>query len=93
MNDDLQKLPESVGYIAKIVLALRAMNGVAKAAAVKNSIVETMTASKEPINEATLKTGVPKYQNDIQWARMFLVNAGLLEPVNISGYGTWKLTK
>ena len=93
MNDDPQKIPESVGYIAKIVLALRAMNGVAKAAAVKNFIVETMTANQEPINEATLKTGVPKYQNDIQWARMYLVNAGLLDPVNISGYGTWKLTK
>lgn len=93
MNNDQPKIPESVAYIAKIVLALRAMNGVAKAAAVKSSIVETMTANKEPINEATLKTGVPKYQNDIQWARMYLVNAGLLEPVNISGYGTWKLTK
>jgi restriction system protein len=93
MNDDQQKIPESVGYIAKIVLALRAMSGVAKAAAVKNSIVETMTANKEPINEATLKTGVPKFQNDIQWARMYLVNAGLIEPVNIAGHGVWKLTK
>lgn len=94
MNDgNKQKFPESVGYIPKIVSALREMNGVAKATAVRDSIVQTMTANKEPINEALLlKTGVPKYQNDIQWARMYLVNAGLLEPVKTAGHGVWKLT-
>lgn len=92
-DNDLQKLPDAVGYIPKIITTLREMNGVAKAAAVRNSIVAVMSAIKAPINETLLKTGVPKYQNDIQWARMYLVNAGLLEPVDVAGHGVWKLTK
>jgi restriction system protein len=91
-DNDLQKLPEAVGYIPQIIAALRELNGVAKAAAVRDSIVGTMKANAQPINETLLKTGAPKYQNDIQWARMYLVNAELLEPVSIAGHGIWKLT-
>lgn len=92
-DNELQKLPEAVGYIPRIITALRAMDGVAKAAAVKDAIVANMTANNEPISEALLKSGGPKYQNDIQWARMYLVNAGLLEPVDKAGYGVWKLSE
>jgi restriction system protein len=92
-DNDLQKLPEAAGYVPKIIVALRDLNGVAKAAAVRDSIVSTMKANAEPINETLLKTGAPKYQNDIQWARMYLVNAGLLEPVSIAGHGIWQLTE
>ena len=92
-DNNLSKLPDAVGYMPKIIIALRAMSGVAKAAAVRESVVDTMTANKEPINEAPLKNGAPKYQNDIQWARMYLVNAGMLEPVSSAGHGVWKLTE
>lgn len=87
-----QKFPDALAYMPRIVLALRDMDGVGKAAAVKEWIVATMTESKEQINETVLDSGVPKYQNDIQWARMFLVNANMLEPMAISGRGVWKLT-
>lgn len=91
-DNDLQKFPEAVGYIPKVIAALRELKDVARAAAVRDSIVGAMKANAEPINEAQLKTGAPKYQNDIQWARMYLVNAGLLEPVSIAGHGIWQLT-
>lgn len=34
--------------------------------------------------------GVPKYQKDIYWSQMYLVNAGLLEPAKTAGHDTWK---
>jgi len=89
---DLTKFPEAVGYIPRILSALREMDGIAKAAAVKEAIVATMTANGESISEKLLASGAPKYQNDMQWARMYLVNAGMLEPVSVAGRGVWKLT-
>lgn len=86
-------VPEAMGYMARIVLALRDMDGSGKAAAVKEWIIATMSENKEVINETLLDSGVPKYQNDIQWARMFLVNAKLLEPMVTSGRGVWILTR
>ena len=89
---ELESKPESVAYIPRVIAALRSMEGVAKASAVKDAIVTTMTEQKLPINEVMLASGVVKYQNDIQWARMFLVNAGMLEPSDPKSRGIWKLT-
>ena len=52
-----------------------------------------LTAKGETIPETSLSSGAPKFANDIQWARMYLVNAGLLEPMKTAGYGNWKLTR
>lgn len=94
MNQDteLQKLPEVVRFIPRILATLREMNGVAKAGAVKAAVVQAIFEAGEAVNDQMLASGVPKYQNDIYWARMYLVNAGLLEPAKTAGYGTWKLT-
>jgi restriction system protein len=92
-TSEFQNLPEVVGYIPRVIVALRALDGVAKAAAVRNAIVEAMNASGEPINETQHSSGVLKYANDIAWARMYLVNAGLIEPPTVSGRGVWKLTE
>lgn len=91
-NTDTQKLPEVVSFIPRILATLREMNGVAKAGAVKTAVVQAMSEAGEAMNVQMLASGVPKYQNDIYWARMYLVNAGLLEPAKTAGYGTWKLT-
>jgi restriction system protein len=69
------------------------MDGVAKAAAVRDAIVATMAENNESFNETILSNGAIKYQNDIAWARMYLVNGGMLEPVKASGHGIWKLTR
>ena len=85
--------PGLVDYIPRVVAALRDMDGVAKASAVREAIVANMSANGEPFNQTILSTGAIKYQNDIAWARMYLVNAGMLEPVSVSGHGIWKLTR
>jgi restriction system protein len=51
-----------------------------------------MVENHEPFNEQMHASGVPKYQNDIYWARMYLVNAGLLAPPQAAGHGIWQLT-
>lgn len=88
-----QKLPEAVAYMPRIIEALRDMDGIAKAGAVKEWIVATMAEKNQPISDTMLDSGVPKYQNDIQWARMYLVNGKMLEPVSVAGHGNWMLTK
>ena len=90
--DIQKKLPDSVRYIPLIIQSLRAMSGVAKAAAVKEWIAESLTAINQKIPDTILPSGAPKFSNDIQWARMYLVNAGWLEPRDTAGYGIWKLT-
>jgi len=93
MNDNSQKkLPDSTSYIQPIVEALRSLNGVAKAAAVKQWIAESMAAMRQVVPDTILASGAQKFSNDIQWARMYLVNAAVLEPMTVSGYGNWKLT-
>jgi restriction system protein len=91
-DTDIQKLPEVVRFIPRILTTLREMNGVAKAGAVKAAVVQAIFEAGEAVNDQMLASGVPKYQNDIYWARMYLVNAGLLEPAKIAGHGNWKLT-
>jgi restriction system protein len=88
-----QNQPGPVEYIPRVVAALREMDGVAKASAVRDAIVASMTEHGAPFNETILNTGAVKYQNDIAWARMYLVNAGKLEPAKVSGHGIWKLTR
>ena len=88
-----QNQPGPVDYIPRVVFALREMDGVAKASAVRDAIVASMTEKGEPFNDTILSTGAIKYQNDIAWARMYLVNAGMLEPASVSGHGIWKLTR
>jgi len=93
MSSELQKkLPDAIRYIPMIVEALRAMNGVGRAAAVKDWIAESMEASHQTIPDTILAGGASKFANDIQWARMYLVNAGMIEPKKTAGHGIWKLT-
>ncbi len=70
LNNDAQKLPEVVRFIPRILATLRAMNGVAKAGAVKTAVVQAIVEAGESVNDQMLSSGVPKYQNDIYWARM-----------------------
>lgn len=91
-NTEAQALPEVVRFIPRILSTLRDMNGVAKAGAVKAAVVQAIFEAGEAVNDQMLASGVPKYQNDIYWARMYLVNAGLLEQAKTAGHGTWKLT-
>lgn len=75
-----------------VVEALREMGGLGKAASVKGWIADRIVSSGKELPDKVLSSGASKFTNDIQWARMYLVNAGLLEPAKESGHGIWKLT-
>lgn len=81
-----------IRYMKQIIAALRAMSGSGKAAAVKEWIANTLTAQGKTIPDTILSSGASKFANDIQWARMYLVNAGMLETKEAAGRGFWKLT-
>ncbi len=80
-------------YLPKIVVTLRELGGVAKTSMVRSAIVDQMIANGETIDETEISNGEPKYQTDMRFARMHLVNAGKLEPTEISGRGIWQLTR
>lgn len=90
--DNQKKYHDAVRYIPLVIEALRSLNGIAKAAAVKDWIAENLTSRKIPIPDTILPSGAAKFTNDIQWARLYLVNAGLLESKETAGHGYWKLT-
>lgn len=93
MNPKQKKLPDSVKYIPLVVEALRVFNGYAKAAAVKDWIADTLDARGTPVKDKLLKGGESKFATDIRFARMYLVDAGMIEPMETAGYGNWKLTR
>lgn len=79
-------------YVPKIVAALRELGGKAKTSVVRSTIVDQMSANGEFIDETEVSGGEPKYQNEMRFARLHLVNAGKLEPKETSGHGYWQLT-
>ena len=84
-------LTGSAYYVPKIVSVLRELGGKAKTSLVRSTIVDQMSASGEYIDETEV-SGEPKYQNEMRFARLHLVNAGKLEPKDVSGHGHWQLT-
>lgn len=75
-----------------VVKALRDMNGTGRAAAVKGWIADKLSGTGQDLQDRVLSSGALMFTNDIQWARMYLVNADILEPMKESGHGVWKLT-
>lgn len=79
-------------FVPRLVSALRDLGGKAKAKSVRNTIVDQLMEDHEVLDESEVANGEAKYQNDIRWARFHLVNAGKLEPTEVSGHGVWQLT-
>lgn len=82
----------SAFYVPRIVDVLRNQGGKAKASTVRAAIVDGMIANGDFIDETEV-SGEPKYKVEIRFARLNLVEAGMLEKTEISGYGTWQLTR
>ncbi len=79
-------------FVPRLVSALRDLGGKAKAKSVRDTIVNQLMDEQEVLDESEVANGEAKYQNDIRWARFHLVNAGKLEPTDVSGHGVWQLT-
>lgn len=80
-------------FVPRLVSALRDLGGKAKAKSVIDNIVDQLMEDHEVLDESEVSSGEAKYQNDIRWARFHLVNAGKLEPTEVSGRGVWQLTQ
>lgn len=84
--------PKAVQYMPDIIKVLLTNAGSAKASVVKDAIAEQLTLRGLEVPQEKLKSGAPKFPNDLQWARYYLIKGGWLEPKDNAGYGIWKLT-
>ncbi len=80
--------PQFVRYFAPVIEALRSLGDSGRPAEVRDWI-----ADKEKIDEhertELLKGGAPRFDNQVAWARFYLVKAGYIDS---SRRGVWSLT-
>ncbi len=79
---------EFVQWMAPLLDCLRAVGGAAKPKEVTTWIQKELALPSE-ITEATNKSGPNRFQNQVHWARQYLVWEGLIDD---STRGVWKLT-
>lgn len=84
-----KKQSEFLRWMPEVLNALRALDGSGKPKEVSQWIAKKFSLSDQ-ILEATTRTGVPRFYNQVAWARQYLVWEGLLDS---SKRGTWSLTK
>jgi len=82
------KGPEFLQWFGPLLDALRELGGTAKPRAVSDLIAKKHNLPSE-ILEAKTKTGVPRFYNQVAWARQYLVHGGYLDS---SKRGVWTLT-
>jgi restriction system protein len=82
------KQAEFLQWMPEVLNALRALDGSGKPKEVSRWIADKLKLS-DALLEATTKTGVARFHNQVQWARQYLVWEGLLDA---SKRGTWSLT-
>lgn len=80
---------EFVKWFGPILDALRDLGGSARPREITQWIGKHLNVPDEILNERYQKSGVLKFQNQIAWARQYLVWEGLLDS---SKYGVWTLT-
>lgn len=83
------KHAEFVKWFGPTLDALRAMGGSAKPREITKWIAERQNLPDEVLTERYAKSGALKFQNQIAWARQYLVWEELLES---SKHGVWALT-
>ena len=79
---------EFVKWLGPLLDALRELGGSGKPAEVTDRIAKNQKIS-DSIREKTLKSGIPKFYNQVAWARQYLLWDGLLEE---SSRGIWTLS-
>lgn len=80
--------PQFIQYFGPVIDALETLGGSGRPAEVKDIIVENLRISDEDQDVVT-RSGVPRFSNQVDWARFYLVRAGLLDA---SVRGVWSLT-
>ncbi len=80
---------EFIKWFGPLLDALRDLGDSGKPREVSNKIAENLNLTDDVL-DATLKSGINKFHNQVAFARLYLVWEGLLDS---SKYGTWKLTE
>lgn len=98
-NDEklVKHISENIGYFiaylrwfAPLIQALRDLGGSGTPAEARAKIIENEQLSEDEINETRGKNNVNKFENEVAFARNYLVNAGYIDK---SVYGIWTLTE
>lgn len=79
-----------IQYMVPIVNALKKLGGSAKVKNVKAQIIQDMSLTEEVLSETRGKTGVNKFDNEVAFARNYLVYGGYIDK---SVRGVWSLTE
>lgn len=82
------KGPQFLVYISPIVETLKDMGGAGVTSDVIDRVIEKLQIPEKEV-EKTIASGGSRVRNRIQWARLYLTKAGLLDS---KIRGTWKLT-
>lgn len=77
-------------WFAPLIQALRDLGGSGTPAEARAKIIENEQLSEDEINETRGKNNVNKFENEVAFARNYLVNAGYIDK---SVYGIWALTE
>lgn len=77
-------------YCNEIIIALKELGGSGTPREVKDLIIKKLNISDQELEEKHKKSGVYKVENDIAWARNYLVKSGYIDS---SKRGIWSLTE
>jgi len=77
-------------WFAPLIQALCDLGGSGTPAEARAKIIENEQLSEDEINETRGKNNVNKFENEVAFARSYLVNAGYIDK---SVYGIWTLTE
>jgi len=77
-------------WFRPLLQALKDLGGSATPKETRNKIIENEKLTEEETNAVIGKTQTPEFNNDVAWARQYLVRGGYLDN---STRGIWKLTE
>lgn len=83
------KGPQFLTYVIPLVETLRESGGSGSAGEIIDSVIARLKIPEDLVEE-TIPSGASRIRNQIQWARMYLVKADLM---NAEQRGIWKLTE
>jgi restriction system protein len=83
-----RKQAEFTRYLGPVLKALRELGGSGRPKEVIEKVAKNLNISEE-IRQETLKNGASKWDNQVAWARQYLVYAGLIDNTK---KGVWILT-
>ncbi len=81
--------PQFVKYFGPVIDALKELGGSGRPAEVRDKVAERLSLSEDEQNQ-TISSGQSRFDNQVAWARFYLVKADLLDS---SKRGVWSLTE